>query len=37
MFKEYMRFDATGLAELIARGEVHPSEVLEAAMHVPLK
>ena len=32
MFKEYVRYDATGLAELIARGEVQPSEVLDAAM-----
>lgn len=32
MFKEYMQYDATGLAELMARREVPPSEVLEAAM-----
>jgi amidase len=32
MFNDYRRYDATGLAELIARGEVHPSEVLEAAV-----
>lgn len=32
MFKEYTRYDASGLAELIARGDVSPTEVLEAAM-----
>ncbi len=32
MFKEYLQFDATGLAEMIARGEVSTSEVLEAAL-----
>ena len=32
MFKEYLQHDATGLAELIARGEVSASEVLEAAL-----
>ena len=32
MFKEYARYDATGLAELIARGEVSQAEVLEAAL-----
>ena len=32
MFKEYRRYDATGLAELIAVGEVSSTEVLEAAM-----
>lgn len=32
MFTDYRRYDATGLAELIARGEVHASEVLEAAI-----
>jgi amidase len=32
MFKEYMRYDATGLAELMARGEVSSSEVLDAAL-----
>ena len=32
MFKEYEDHDATGLAELIARGEVSPPELLEAAM-----
>lgn len=32
MFKEYCQQDATGLAELIARGEVSASEVLEAAL-----
>lgn len=32
MFKEYLQHDATGLAALIARGEVSASEVLEAAL-----
>ncbi len=32
MFKEYLQHDATGLADLIARGEVSASEVLEAAL-----
>ncbi|MEO6801476.1 MAG: amidase [Rhodanobacter sp.] len=32
MFKEYLQHDATGLAELIARGEVSAGEVLEAAL-----
>lgn len=32
MFKEYHHYDATGLAELIARGEVSSGEVLEAAL-----
>lgn len=32
MFKEYSQHDATGLAELIARGEVSAAEVLEAAL-----
>lgn len=32
MFKEYLLHDATGLAELIARGEVSAGEVLEAAL-----
>lgn len=31
MFNEYEQYDATGLAELIARGEVSPQELLEAA------
>jgi amidase len=32
MFKEYMRYDATGLAALMAQGEVSSTEVLEAAL-----
>ncbi len=32
MFKEYSRYDATGLADLIVRGEVSAKEVLEAAL-----
>ena len=32
MFAEYSRYDATGLAALIARGEVSAGEVLEAAL-----
>lgn len=32
MFAEYSRYDATGLAALIARGEVGAGEVLEAAL-----
>jgi amidase len=32
MFKEYVRYDATGLAELVASGQVSSSEVLEAAL-----
>ncbi|HEU0195731.1 MAG TPA: amidase [Nevskiaceae bacterium] len=32
MFKEYGQYDATGLAELIARGEVSSTEVLDAAL-----
>ena len=32
MFKEYAEFDATGLAALVARGEVAPAELLEAAI-----
>lgn len=31
-FKEYTEYDATGLAELIRRGEVSPEEALEAAI-----
>lgn len=31
-FDEYARYDATGLADLVRRGEVHPSELLEAAI-----
>ncbi len=32
MFEDYTHYDGLGLAELIAKGEVHPSEVLEAAV-----
>jgi amidase len=32
MFKEYTQYDATGLAELVARREVTPAELLEAAL-----
>jgi len=32
MFDDYIQYDGLGLAELIAKGEVHPSEVLEAAI-----
>ena len=32
MFDEYVEYDGLGLAELIAKGEVHPKEVLEAAI-----
>ncbi len=32
MFKEYLQHDATGLAELIARGEISAAEALEAAL-----
>ncbi|HWU78387.1 MAG TPA: amidase [Rhodanobacter sp.] len=32
MFKEYLQHDATGLAELIARGELSAGEVLQAAL-----
>lgn len=32
MFAEYVRYDATGLAALIARGEVGAGEVLETAL-----
>ena len=31
MFEDYTDYDGLGLAELVAKGEVHPSEVLEAA------
>ncbi len=31
-FEEYRRQDATGLAELVARGEVRPAELLELAV-----
>ena len=32
MFKEYLQYDATGLAALIARREVSASDVLDAAL-----
>ncbi len=32
MFHEYIQYDATGLASLVARGEVNPAELLEAAL-----
>jgi amidase len=32
MFKEYAQYDAVGLAELVARREVAPAELLEAAL-----
>jgi len=32
MFKEYGEYDASGLAALVARGEVKPAELLEAAI-----
>jgi amidase len=32
MFTEYGEYDATGLAGLVARGEVSPAELLEAAL-----
>lgn len=32
MFGEYVQYDGLGLAELIAKREVHPKEVLEAAI-----
>ena len=32
MFKEYADHDATGLAELVARREVSPAELLDAAL-----
>ncbi|GAA0959040.1 amidase [Actinocorallia libanotica] len=31
-YEEYRRFDAVGLAEVVAKGEVKPEEVLEAAI-----
>lgn len=31
-FDDYARYDATGLADLVRRGEVHPTELLEAAI-----
>ena len=32
MFDDYIQYDGLGLAELIARGQVHPTEVLDAAI-----
>ncbi|MGB5547142.1 MAG: amidase family protein, partial [Polyangiales bacterium] len=32
MFVDYLDYDGLGLAELVANGDVHPSEVLEAAI-----
>ena len=32
MFKEYVEYDAIGLAELIKKGEVSAKEVLQAAI-----
>ena len=32
MFDDYVHYDGLGLAELVAKGEVHPKEVLEAAI-----
>jgi len=32
MLNEYFRYDATGLAELVRKGEVHPGELLESAI-----
>lgn len=31
-FDDYQRYDALGLADLVHRGEVHPSELLDAAL-----
>ena len=31
-FDDYQRYDALGLADLVRRGEVHPSELLDAAL-----
>lgn len=31
-FRDYTRHDGLGLAELVARGDVHPSELVEAAL-----
>ena len=31
-FEDYQRYDALGLADLVRRGEVHPSELLDAAL-----
>ncbi|GAB6097738.1 amidase [Desulfatiferula olefinivorans] len=33
MFAEYTRYDGLGLARLVKDGEVHPAELLEAAIH----
>ncbi len=32
MFSDYVTHDAVGLADLVARGEVSPSELLDAAI-----
>ena len=31
-FDDYQRYDALGLADLVRRGDVHPSELLDAAL-----
>jgi amidase len=31
-FDDYQRYDALGLADLVRRGEVHPSELLDTAL-----
>ena len=31
-FPEYEKYDAVGLAELVKNGEVHPTELLDAAI-----
>jgi len=33
-FDDYVRHDATGLAQLVRQGEVHPSELLETAIEI---
>ena len=32
MFKNFKDYDATGLMELVTKGEVHPKEIVEAAI-----
>lgn len=32
MFSDYTQYDGLGLAELVIKGDVHPSEILEAAI-----
>lgn len=32
LFKDFKEFDATGLKELVTKGEVHPKEIVEAAI-----